>query len=449
MDLQLIRLAGAPAPALADLNATLWRLDWLSYVHRAPGAGGDFTFPGGTLNILARLAGRKDAHVFPAIRVQAWRAARFEWLAPRLVALAQELDLGVETGAFPAGSRWWEPPPSLDACAIDRAIAVSQPFEDEEAWPLLGFCLAGPDCLELAESQPILAALVATAHGIGDRQRSEMPAAWTATFRELARRPRREILQALGLPSTRSMLRILARVASGPMEFSALWLLARQRLAPRMEKALRHLPRLTSGAVRLAASPTLSPHVGVQLLREAAEGPDNGYITLHLRDTLKMADRLRRLDEIGVIRSRAHLMALHDAILELYNTRPVPMKGTGGCIVLDEPELDTRAEAGAPRPPCLPPPAGTATIEALTTPEALLQEGRELQHCVGSYDDRVGRGTCAVYRVLEPERATLSLAWRPDRGAWQIEQLRGIRNHPVGPPTEKAVRDWLAQAANP
>jgi hypothetical protein len=118
------------------------------------------------------------------------------------------------------------------------------------------------------------------------------------------------------------MVRILARVAPHPHDFHALWILARAPLAPSAAKALRHLPRLTSGAIRLAASPGLWPHVGPGLLRDAAEQPDNGFIPRCLRDTLKMAHRLHRLDEIGVIQSREHLMAVHDAILELCN-RPV------------------------------------------------------------------------------------------------------------------------------
>jgi hypothetical protein len=245
------------------------------------------------------------------------------------------------------------------------------------------------------------------------------------------------------------MVRILARVAPHPHDFHALWILAREPLAPSAAKALRHLPRLTSGAIRLAASPSLWPHVGPGLLRDAAEQPDDGFIPHFLKDTLKMANRLRRQDEIGVIRSREHLLAVHDAILRSYCTRPVPATRGFGSVQVDD--LDWEDYAGAPGPtlPPEPPPSGTPTIEPLTSPEALLQEGREMQHCVGSYDDHVGRGTCAVYRVLQPERATLSLAWRPSLGAWQIEQLRGIRNHPVGPATEAAVRHWLGGGVKP
>jgi hypothetical protein len=48
----------------------------------------------------------------------------------------------------------------------------------------------------------------------------------------------------------------------------------------------------------------------------------------------------------------------------------------------------------------------------------------------------------AIYRVLQPERATLSLARRA--GRWHIDQLKGACNRPVRPDTRQAVLAWLA-----
>ena len=66
-----------------------------------------------------------------------------------------------------------------------------------------------------------------------------------------------------------------------------------------------------------------------------------------------------------------------------------------------------------------------------------------MSHCVGSYWRKIVRGDYAVYRVLEPERATLGLRWSKARPAWSIDQLRGFANQPVRPETKVLVRDWV------
>ena len=73
----------------------------------------------------------------------------------------------------------------------------------------------------------------------------------------------------------------------------------------------------------------------------------------------------------------------------------------------------------------------------------LLDEGRCQHNCVVSYAGRVAKGKVAIYRVLEPERATLSLVRRRD--LWHIEQLKGPCNHPVKAKTRQAVRAWIAE----
>ena len=90
-----------------------------------------------------------------------------------------------------------------------------------------------------------------------------------------------------------------------------------------------------------------------------------------------------------------------------------------------------------------PPVPGTADIVALTHVGQLLAEGRQQRNCVGSYGERVAVGKVFIYRVLAPERATLSL--RPSAaGGYEVEQLLRACNQPVAPETAQAVRRWLA-----
>jgi hypothetical protein len=71
----------------------------------------------------------------------------------------------------------------------------------------------------------------------------------------------------------------------------------------------------------------------------------------------------------------------------------------------------------------------------------LLEEGRRQHNCVRSYAGEVAMGRMAIYRVLQPERATLSLAKRA--GCWRVDQLKGPCNRPVQPATRRAVLDWF------
>lgn len=64
-------------------------------------------------------------------------------------------------------------------------------------------------------------------------------------------------------------------------------------------------------------------------------------------------------------------------------------------------------------------------------------------HCVASYWRHVESGNRAVYRVLEPERATLALRWNRARALWSIEQIKGHANEPVRRETRRFLRDWV------
>jgi hypothetical protein len=52
-------------------------------------------------------------------------------------------------------------------------------------------------------------------------------------------------------------------------------------------------------------------------------------------------------------------------------------------------------------------------------------------------------GHIYIYRVLHPERATLSITLRPD-GSWRRSELKGPGNSHVRKETEKIIDNWLA-----
>lgn len=80
-------------------------------------------------------------------------------------------------------------------------------------------------------------------------------------------------------------------------------------------------------------------------------------------------------------------------------------------------------------------------ITPITTCEELYAEGHAMRHCVGCYAIQVRLGSHYVYRVLQPERATLSL--QRIEGRWCLDELRGYGNRPVNRETLNAVKKWL------
>ena len=92
-----------------------------------------------------------------------------------------------------------------------------------------------------------------------------------------------------------------------------------------------------------------------------------------------------------------------------------------------------------------PPLAAGGNIIALETPDMVIEEGREQENCAMSYAKDIANGAVYLYRVLEPERATLSIV--PDEsGGWRLGQLLRACNEPVTEETNQGVVRWLSQA---
>ena len=79
------------------------------------------------------------------------------------------------------------------------------------------------------------------------------------------------------------------------------------------------------------------------------------------------------------------------------------------------------------------------TVEPITSVHDLVQEGCEMEHCVGSlaYIAAALRGDLAAFRVTVPVRATLTL-YRVNSG-WCISELKGARNADVSPEHRRQI----------
>jgi hypothetical protein len=76
---------------------------------------------------------------------------------------------------------------------------------------------------------------------------------------------------------------------------------------------------------------------------------------------------------------------------------------------------------------------GEFMIVSLTTSRSLREEGREMKHCVGRYDELCHNGLFRVFSIrdlLDRRLATMSLKWANDY--WRLDQLGGVRSADVG-----------------
>lgn len=78
----------------------------------------------------------------------------------------------------------------------------------------------------------------------------------------------------------------------------------------------------------------------------------------------------------------------------------------------------------------------------------LIREGREMQHCVGTYGRRVAEGQCFILfirRAAEPDKAFYTVEIKPDLTGLKIVQCRGYRNSDRSAEERAEVEAFLAR----
>lgn len=78
--------------------------------------------------------------------------------------------------------------------------------------------------------------------------------------------------------------------------------------------------------------------------------------------------------------------------------------------------------------------------------QQLFLEAHQQHHCALTYRHDVADQSYAMFRVLAPERATLSLKWHPKKQRFQLDQLVAKNNHDVSNKTRRFVKRWLKQS---
>ena len=299
----------------------------------------------------------------------------------------------------------------------DWAVEQAARLTPDRQWRILQFLNATREPgRDLCRSNLPLAFLLASrAEGAGIR------AAEAVSWRQ------RRILGALGFPGQEAAVRVLRRVDDRALGSPLLTQLRAWMSDPACLRRLAHVPRLGAAGLALRSAGELAWFDDRALPEVLASDDPETLRSLH-----EFAELARRLEQLGYgAQSRLSSAAQIQERSETLRQR------------LDELD-DLPAGRTLPDPPL---PGIPGVIEPLRTVYDVLLEGERMHHCVRIYLRAAFARRVALYRVLRPQRATLSLVSR--RRRWRLDQLRLRANATPSWECYASVEQWIRISTPP
>ncbi len=338
--------------------------------------------------------------------------------------------LAIEAG--PAGVRGQGVDPLLEKHQAFRLFRQSLPPRlalaaeryPARQWAVLRMVQEREEAVELLEQNPALGfctANLARFRGLSGNLGRQAA--------DLSRRPQRDALGWLGFPDTQAWVNLFRKILPETVTVERVQALRDVARDQDMVKRLAHLPAINTGVLELAYPPRLLRLVTPALLTEIASSEEERLRGSAVHLLADLVDTLWRMNETPRFSSIRTLAGLRERGQEIEAAYQRHM------LMREEVWLKLRF------PPT--PVPGTNDIVPLTEPVQLLEESREQHNCVWGYCERVAAGKVFIYRVLQPERATLSLQPAAS-GEWEIEQIKRACNQPVSLATAQLVQRWLA-----
>jgi hypothetical protein len=317
----------------------------------------------------------------------------------------------------------WQRRRAFDAFRASIPVHVATAVEKYQTrqWKLLQLMQKSPVTVELAGINPALCFALAS-YKVFRKRFCTMEGATI-----VSKRRQRDIAEWVGFPGTDAVARVLAKVPPESVSVDLLKSLSAMIREPEKLKILAHLSKLNAGVLGILSADRLSAAIKPTLLSEISCCPEED---LHPQ----AADMLTHLLEMKRtvtpdtlpprVNSLAQLRTLHDMVLAEFLL------------------IDQRQGGALPKPPI----PGTAKIVPLLTGDDLREEGMAQNNCVGGYSYKIRKGKTFIYRVLEPERATLEINMNSE-GDWLIGQLKCYSNSEPSAATRQSVESWIDQYA--
>lgn len=308
--------------------------------------------------------------------------------------------------------------------AMPEEIArILEPHTSHQ-WGLLELLAARPEAVQLAAHNPVLAYLLANNDHF--RRILTKPPLYLATWR--LDYTQKRLLEWLGFRGTQATVRLMRKIVPGALTPESARLL-RNALneSPQVPELLAHVRRINRPVIGLVVNSRLVPVLTPKLMAETAE---LGELPPELEPANRLLAALSSLVAMGGEPKLRPLAKLHD--IDRFSARVAKYP--------EERKFDLQVYKAK-----WPPPEGTADIVRLMTREDVIREGRDQANCVGARATAVVAGRTFIYRVLQPERATLEIIRSPRTGRWTIAEVKAHRNRSVSDTTLRHIQAWLAR----
>lgn len=317
--------------------------------------------------------------------------------------------------------------------AIEPALVRAVERFPDHQWAMLKLMKVAPRMADLAASSPVLAFCLCS-NWVFRRTRPE-PAEVQALRYALARQ--RTIAGFLGFPAREAVVRVLRRIEPESAGMGALTNL-RTTVTERTDilEVLGHLPAINRGALGLVTTARLLPLLTPTLVTEvAAMGPESSDIPELLMDIVRVEADLASSRRLGPIVSVDRAREVHESLINARRAETERLARARGRAT----HVGGSSRRGEfPMPPV----PGTPTLIPIATKAELIEEGRTMCHCVANHVSDVCGGHVFVYRMTNPERATLAIVKR--RRGWAVLDFRKRLNKKPSLESWQVVNDWLA-----
>lgn len=315
---------------------------------------------------------------------------------------------------------------ALRSTLPDNVACLVEPFRNHQ-WNLIRFSFyVGDVATDLLDSNPVLAFMLANHAGYA--QQVAIPEQ-SEKAKKVASLKQKELLLRLKFPGTKSMVNLTKKIRPESVSPENLEALKSVLAETSFATTLSRMEIVNAGVLGIIANSKIAGTFDDRLLREISCVPRENYypFTMHtLEEVCYMCKNGRPRKTPPVFTSLKRLEEFHDEL-------------ASGFMRVSSHKLRYCKIPMQPLP-------GTESIVPLNTPLKIQKEGDEQNNCVGSYAQRASKGGIYIYKVLAPERATLSIV-RDAGGLWRMGELRRDRNQYVSANTQKAVEDWLESHA--
>lgn len=295
-----------------------------------------------------------------------------------------------------------------------KAVAAAFP---RKQYQLMQAMLSSEAAFELAQSNWLLFVLLVV---YAENHRIDHP-----TFQRMLKRRRVAILREMGLVDSAAAVRLLARTELGLITNSQLQsvfqVLEDQSLVSMLHHFAKPTPMLYP--LLLKCRRWVWPQFLLMVDSCITQAESDALLSM-VQDSLRMGASLPQLHSTS---NKAQLTRLHDRLVERYN---------GRTFAAEIAKLN-RDYGAYPTPPI----AGNEMIQPLRSWEDLVNEGREMRHCVASLHYSVMQRSTFIYRVYGTDRLTLAIARQGDD--WRISEVKSYCNRPAQICDMEKIQRWL------